>query len=106
MKKVVFITPEDAVNGFQLAGVSQYIASVEEAESRLQEAVNETDTGLVIIDERLIQNIAEDMLKKIENRWSGTMLVLPSPKPAKIDEEDYAARLIRHAIGYHVRLSL
>ena len=106
MKKIVFITPVDAVNGFKLAGVSQYVTSSEEAELKLQEAVSETDTGLVIIDERLIHNIAEDMLKKIEDRFSGTMLVLPSPKRAEADVEDYAARLIRQAIGYHVRLKL
>jgi vacuolar-type H+-ATPase subunit F/Vma7 len=79
---------------------------VEQAELRLQEAVTETDTGLVIIDERLIHNIAKDTLKQIENRWSGTMLVLPSPKRAEADVEDYAAKLIRQAIGYHVRLKL
>jgi vacuolar-type H+-ATPase subunit F/Vma7 len=106
MKKIVFITLEDAVNGFKLAGVSQYVTSAEEAELRLQETVTETDTGLVIIDERLLHNIAEDMLKKIEDKWSGTILVLPSPKRAEAEVEDYAARLIRQAIGYHVRLKL
>ena len=106
MKKVIFMTPGDAENGFQLAGVSQYITSAEKAEQKLLEAVKETDAGLIIIDERLLHDIHEESLKKIEARWSGTMLILPSPAPVKAAEEDYAARLIRHAIGYHVRLGI
>jgi vacuolar-type H+-ATPase subunit F/Vma7 len=106
MKRIVFITPRDAENGFRLTGTSQYVTSAEEAEKKLIEATGETDTGLVIIDERLLKNINEDMLKEIENNWNGTLLVLPSPGRPEAEVEDYAARLIRQAIGYHVRLKL
>ena len=106
MKRIVFITPRDAENGFKLTGTGQYITSAEEAEKKLIETTGETDTGLVIIDERLLKNIDEDILKEIENRWSGTLLVLPSPGRPVTEAEDYAARLIRQAIGYHVRLKI
>jgi vacuolar-type H+-ATPase subunit F/Vma7 len=33
-------------------------------------------------------------------------VVLPSPKRPEAEVEDYAARLLRKAIGYHVRLRI
>ena len=37
---------------------------------------------------------------------TGILLVLPSPEKLPAEVEDYAARLIRRAIGYHVRLNV
>jgi len=36
----------------------------------------------------------------------GILLVLPSPVKPPAEVEDYAARLIRRAIGYHVRIKM
>ena len=106
MKKIVFITQGDAEFGFGLAGMSQYIAGQEEAEDRLKEIMSEPDTGLIIIDERMIKRIDDEKMRKMEERWHGILLVLPSPLRPAAEIEDYAARLIRRAIGYHVRLNL
>lgn len=106
MKKLVFITIPDGEYGFSLAGVSQLAGEVGEAENMLKTAMDEPDTGLIIIDERLIRGMAEERLREIEKRWSGILLVLPSPRKPVAEMEDYAARLIRRAIGYHVRLRL
>jgi vacuolar-type H+-ATPase subunit F/Vma7 len=106
MKKVVFITPVDAELGFKLTGVSHYVAREEEAEAAIRKIIREPDTGLVIIDEQLVKGIAEDRLKEIEKSWHGILVVLPSPERPEGELEDYAVRLIRRAIGYHVRLQL
>ena len=53
MKKIAFITSEDAEYGFKLTGVNQYIAKKETIISMLEKIIREPDTGLVIIDERL-----------------------------------------------------
>ncbi len=106
MKKIVFITPPDAGYGFKLGGIPQYAVEGTEAEETLRQTMAEPDNGLVIVDERLLKGISEERLRELEQGWRGILLVLPSPVKPPPEVEDYAARLIRRAIGYHVRLKL
>jgi vacuolar-type H+-ATPase subunit F/Vma7 len=106
MKKIAFITPSDASYGFSLSGVPQYAVKAVDAEVTLKRTMTETGTGLIIIDERLLQGMPEERLRELEHGWHGILLVLPSPEKPPPEIEDYAARLIRRAIGYHVRLTL
>lgn len=106
MKKISFITPPDASYGFSLGGISQHAVQVGDAEETLQKVLAEPDSGLVIIDERLLQGMTEERIRELEHGWSGILLVLPSPEKPPAEIEDYAARLIRRAVGYHVRLKI
>ncbi len=106
MKKIAFLTPADAEFGFSLAGVSQYIAGQKEAGESLEEIISQADTGLIVIDERIIKTFDEKRMRETEELWCGIILVLPSPTKPPAEVEDYAVRLIRRAIGYHVRLTL
>lgn len=106
MKKIAFLTPGDAEFGFALAGMSQYTASVEEAAESLKKIMSVENTGLIIIDERMMKGIEEEKMREAEERCNGIVLVLPSPVKPDAEVEDYAVRLIRRAIGYHVRLKL
>lgn len=106
MKKIVFMTPDDAIFGFRLTGVDHHVVERGKAEESLFKIIGEKDTGLVIIDERLLSDIAEEKIRDIERSWHGIMLILPSPERTPAELEDYAARLIRRAVGYHVRLNL
>lgn len=106
MKKILFLTPPDAKYGFSLTGLSQRIVQAGEIEAALMEAFSGPEHGLVVVDERLIADIAEERLREMERNWHGVLLALPSPEVAPPEAEDYAARLIRRAIGYHVRLNV
>ena len=106
MKKIAFITLPDAGHGFGLGGVPQVVAEPVQAEEALKKTMAESDTALVIIDERLIASMTEERLHELEQEWNGILLVLPSPVKPSAEVEDYAARLIRRAIGYHVRLNV
>jgi hypothetical protein len=53
-----------------------------------------------------VQGEIEEHLREREQNWNGIMLVLPSPEILPAEAEDYASRLIRRAIGYHVRLNV
>lgn len=106
MKKIIFITPEDAMYGFRLAGVSQHIVRKENIIDELKKIIHTMNTGLIIIDERLLKDEAIESLRELERRWQGIILVLPSPLRPSIEAEDYAVRLIKKAIGYHVRLGI
>ena len=106
MKKVMFITAEDARLGFGLAGIGQHVAEPHELEEVLQKAISDPEHGLIVIDERLTAGIDEERLREIEGSWPGVVVVLPSPLATTAEVDDYAARLIRRAIGYHVRIRL
>jgi vacuolar-type H+-ATPase subunit F/Vma7 len=104
LKKIAFITPADVEYGFGLAGMSQYSAGPEDVEKILRKIMAEPDAGLIIMDERLLKGMNEEKIGEMEQRWEGILLVLPSPIKPSAAIEDYAERLIRRAIGYHVRL--
>lgn len=106
MKKIAFITLPDAEFGFQLGGITQYAVQASDAGETLKRAMTEPEQGLIIIDERLVQDITEERLRELEEGWHGIVLVLPSPVKPLAGAEDYATRLIRRAIGYHVSLKL
>ncbi len=112
MKKIVFITPPDASYGFGLTGLTQHALERKAFEEALKKTMAESENGLVIIDERLVGNgheaggVFEDRMHELERAWHGILLVLPSPVKPPAEAEDYAARLIRRAIGYHVRLKV
>ncbi len=105
MKTIVFITPGDSRYGFTLSGAVQLIAAPEEAESTIQQAMDDPDSGVVIVDERLLAGIPDERFREMESRWFGVLIVLPAPAKIGEGEEDYAERLIRKVIGYHVKLS-
>jgi len=106
VKKVIFLTEPVARLGFGLAGIDQYIAEPQELEDILGKAMGDPENGLIVIDERLTAGIDEERMREIEGAWHGVIVVLPSPLAGPGETDDYAARLIRKAIGYHVRIRL
>ncbi len=105
MKNIVFITPGDVQYGFSISGAAHYAVTLDEAETTLKRVMSDPDSGVVVIDERLINGIGEERFREREKRWFGILIVLPAPEMGEM-EEDYALRLIRRAIGYHVKLQL
>ncbi len=105
MKKIVFITPSDSRHGFTLSGATQVIATPDEAEEAILRAMGDPDCGVVIVDERLLTGMREERFREMKARWFGLLIVLPAPETGVKEGEDYAERLIRRVIGYHVRLN-
>jgi len=106
VKKVIFITEQAGRFGFSLAGIDQHVVEPQELEEVLGKAVSDSENGLIVIDERLTAGIDENRMREIEAAWHGVIVVLPSPLARPGEMEDYAARLIRRAVGYHVRIRL
>lgn len=105
MKRIVALTPPDASHGFALGGVVQLTATPMDLPARLRQLAGERDTGVVIVDERLLSERARAEIATLERRWPGLVIVLPSPDAAGTAEEDYVLKLIRRAIGYQVKLN-
>ncbi len=106
MKNIVFVTAADARYGFSLAGAGQRVPSPDTLLPTLDELMNDEATGVVVIDERLVDPTVQERVSEAERLWSGVIVVLPSPQKAMRPAEDYAMRLIRQAIGYQVRVNL
>jgi V/A-type H+-transporting ATPase subunit F len=106
VKKIVFLTPDDARGGFGLAGVRQLVTTSGELSNAVATVVRDVEVGVLVVDERLLDAAARERLRDSERRWSGLVVVLPAPGRAAVAEEDYARQLIRSAIGYQVRVSL
>ena len=104
MRRVLFITPDDLPLGFAIAGLEQLAVSGDEVTSVLEKLTQDDDVGVLILDERLMPEIDETWLKKTEQRWSGILLILPAPERMEEVGEDYLQRMIRRALGYHVRI--
>jgi V/A-type H+-transporting ATPase subunit F len=104
MKGIVFLTPKDARYGFSLAGVTQIVVEAREAEATLETLLADLATGVVVIDERLLEEMGEERFRERERRWPGVLLILPAPSGEEERGGDYFERLIRRALGYHVRL--
>lgn len=105
MTGVVFITVEDARYGFSLAGSVQLTCAVGKAEGMLRRTMADSDVGVIVIDERLVREIPESTFSELEEHWFGLVVTLPAPEKI-VGEEDYLHRLIRRALGYHVRLQI
>lgn len=103
MSRIVALTPADADNGFACCGAIQHAVATGRAAETLERALNESHNGVVILDERLLEEVGEEMLHACERRWPGVLVVLPAPG-AGAAGEDYALRLIRRAVGYQVRV--
>jgi vacuolar-type H+-ATPase subunit F/Vma7 len=104
MKRLIFITPDDLPYGFALAGLEQLAVNQHEVVETVEELIKDADVGVLIMDERFLPEIEEEWLKKTEKQWPGILLILPAPERTEEIGEDYLQRMIRRALGYHVRI--
>ena len=101
--KIVFITEKDAEYGFSLAGFRQYECTDSELEQLLDKLTDTDEFGLYVIDERLIN---ENKLSEMEKNRNMVFVIMPPPAKMITKREDYAARLLRKTIGYHIKLNI
>ena len=105
-KRIVFFTTEDAMYGFSLAGFEQHVCKSEELETLLFQFVPRPEYGLFVIDERLITESIDSRLREMERGLEVIFVIMPPPSKMEAKKEDYAVRLLRKAIGYHIQLNI
>jgi V/A-type H+-transporting ATPase subunit F len=103
MNKIVALTPTDADNGFACCGAVQHAVPAGRVAELLAQALAEAGSGVVILDERLVGEVGDELLHTLERRWPGVLVVLPAPGISGAGE-DYVMRLIRRAVGYQVKV--
>jgi vacuolar-type H+-ATPase subunit F/Vma7 len=105
-KRIIFFTAKDATYGFRLAGLEQHVCSSEELEPLLQQFVQKPEYGLFVIDERLVSESIDSRLREMEKGLDLVFVIMPPPLKMEGKREDYAVRLLRKAIGYHIQLNI
>ena len=105
MNRIVALTPPDADNGFACCGAVQQAVVPGRAREALERALESAGSGVVILDERLVDEVGEETLHFLEQHWPGVLVVLPAPG-VRGAGEDYAMRLIRRAVGYQVKVKI
>jgi len=103
MNRIVVITPPEAAGGFALAGIRQLAVAEAEAWSTLQSLCADPAIGVVAADARLLATIDPLRLQELTEHWHGVLVTLPAPAGAVRSDLDDLQRLVRRALGYHVR---
>ena len=105
-KRLIFFTEKDAQYGFSLAGFEQQVCVSEELETLLEQFIQKPDYGLFVIDERLVTESIDKRLREMERGLDLIFIIMPPPAKMEAKREDYAVRLLRKAIGYHIQLNI
>jgi len=105
-KRIIFFTVQDARHGFNLAGFEQHVCTSEELEPLLQQFIRQPEYGLFVIDERLVTESIDNRLREMERGLNLVFVIMPPPFKMEAKREDYAVRLLRKAIGYHIQLNI
>jgi V/A-type H+-transporting ATPase subunit F len=105
-RRIIFFTEKDARHGFSLAGFEQHVCTSENLSSKVEQFIRNPEYGLFVIDERLVTEHTESQLREIEKDHDLIFVILPPPLKTPTIKEDYAVRLLRKALGYHVQLNI
>lgn len=105
-KRIIFFTAEDARHGFKLAGFEQHVCTSDNLESVLDRFIHQDEYGLFVIDERIVSESIDKKLRELEKGLDLVFVILPPPLKMEAKQEDYAVRLLRKAIGYHIQLNV
>jgi vacuolar-type H+-ATPase subunit F/Vma7 len=111
MSKVTAVLGEQAALGFSLTGVDVIrVRDPGSAREALREAAENNAHGLVIVEEALLEGLEAAQREALLG--SNAPLVIPirvdlrwAPE-GKAPEDDYVAKLIRHAVGYQLNIQL
>jgi vacuolar-type H+-ATPase subunit F/Vma7 len=107
MGRIVAVLDEETALGFRLSGVEVRKADSEsELRERIEVLLNEKEVRIVIVDEAMVRRLPEKLERRLENSTAPLFLPIPTIKVwrGEVRPEEYAARLIRRAIGYQIKI--
>lgn len=106
MKGCVFVTGRDGQPGFALAGFRQETAEADNLLEVVAGLLENSDPGLIFIDERLLDDKSLGQLRRMEKEWGGAIIALPAPLKGDVPAgEDVGRRLITRVLGYQIKLN-
>lgn len=107
MYRVVVLTDSDTADGFRLAGVDvDIVDNPEVARARLASLLDDDETGIIAVNERMMSAVDERIQRKIDSIYRPIVVSLPIREKLEMGEDHraYLSRLIRRAIGFDITL--
>ncbi len=107
MYKLIVLTDAETADGFRLAGVDVSVAETATAARKtLASLIDDDESGIIAVNERLMSEIDERLQKKIDSIYRPIVVSLPIREKLEMGEDHraYLSRLIRRAIGFDITL--
>jgi vacuolar-type H+-ATPase subunit F/Vma7 len=107
MHRVAVIVKESLGSGFKLAGTEVRICpDSEAARVELRELLGNGTYGLVLIEEDLLEDLDERMMRTLDASNEPLVVPFPSLRPGagERDEREYLGEVVRRAIGFQIRI--
>lgn len=104
-KKIVVVGGEDMSLGFSLAGVDEsYVPKNDyEAKKTMERLAGSSDVGVVILSERIAEDIREELEKISQDKDLYPVIIEISDKEGPLEEkEDPLKSKIRRAVGIDI----
>ena len=104
------VTTPGWASGFRLAGLHvDELRADDDSETisaQLRAAANREETGILLVDERLLTAASPTLRHELERRARPILVPMPAVSLARGEAhaEDFILELLRRAIGYRVRL--
>lgn len=107
MYRLIVLTDPDSADGFRLAGVDvQVVEDEERITEQLNRLLDDDDTGIIVVNERMMAGVDDRTLRKIDSIYRPLVVALPLKERLEVgqDYRAHLARLIRRAIGFDITL--
>ena len=101
MKSFLISDNRDTIVGMRLANIEGVLAqSREEITARFNEAVEDKDIGIIIITEKIFEEIKEEVLEL--KRIGNTQLIVTIPDRTGLKDKNFIMRYIKESIGIKI----
>lgn len=103
--KIIAIGDRDMVVGFKLAGISSAleVKNPEEAKAALKDAFQRRDTGIILISERLAEELRSFISKLVEGANLPIIVEIPGKEGTRTGG-DVIKELVKKAVGIEIKI--
>lgn len=101
MKSFLISHNEDTIIGLRLAGIEGILAkNKEEIEKYFKEAVENPDIGIIIITEKIFEEIEEQVLEL--KRTGDSKLITTIPDATGLRDRNFIMRYVKESVGIKI----
>ena len=101
MKSFLISDNRDTIIGMRLANIEGVLAQTrEEITARFKEAVEDKDIGIIIITEKIFEEMKEEVLEL--KRTGSSQLIVTIPDRTGLKDKNFIMRYIKESIGIKI----
>ncbi|MDR7857395.1 V-type ATP synthase subunit F [Tissierella sp.] len=101
MKSFLISHNQDTILGLRLAGIDGVLAeSTEEVEFHFSKAVEDPDIGIIIITEKIFEEMKEKVLEL--KRIGSTQVITTIPDRTGLRDKNFIMRYVKESIGIKI----